>query len=90
MSDIHAMADTITSEILKSGINLPPLPSTGTRLLQWAQQPIENIDISSFAKLIESDPGLYAKILQLANSPYYGSINEIIGLRKAILNAGAP
>ncbi len=75
-------------KIFESGISLPPLPGAGSQLLAFSQQPINEIDVTAFAKLVESDPALCAKVLQLANSSYYGTINKIISLRQAIMHIG--
>lgn len=64
-------AQAIAVTILETGANLPPLPSTGRQLLALAQTPIEDIDVANFTKLIEPDPGLTIKVLQLANSTYF-------------------
>lgn len=75
-------------EILTSDVKLPPLPDTGAKLLEFTQKPIDQIDISTFVGLVETDPSLTSKVLQLANSPYYGSTDKIIGLRKAVIRIG--
>jgi len=82
------IGDSISLEILTSSIKLPPLPINGAKLLKMAQQPIDKIDVASFAKLVEVDPGLFASVLQLANSPYYSGVEKIISLRSAIARIG--
>ncbi len=83
-----AIGDSIALEILTSGKKLPPLPSHGAKLLEMALQPIDQIDITSFAKLMEVDPGLFASLIQLANSPYYMGLEKIISPRAAITRIG--
>lgn len=82
------IGNSISLEILTSKIKLPPLPANSTKLMEMARQPMDNIDISEFAKLVETDPGLFASVLKLANSPYYGGIEKVIGLRTAITRIG--
>ena len=82
------IADSISLEIMTSGVKLPPLPTNGAKLLEIAQQPMNKIDIASFTKLVEMDPGLFASVLQLANSPYYSGVGGIIGMRAAITRIG--
>ncbi|WP_300459593.1 HDOD domain-containing protein [Desulfobacula sp.] len=82
------IADSISLEILTSRITLPPIPTNGAKLLDMVQQSTDKIDISSFAKLVEVDPGLLARVLQLANSPYYSEVQEIVSLRSAITRIG--
>lgn len=80
--------ERIALDILQSGINLPPLPAVFTRLIALSRQPEERIDIAKFTKLMQTDPALTARILQLANSSYYGTLNKISNLRQAIMHIG--
>ena len=81
-------AKEITFDILNSDIKVPPMPSNGSRLMSMAQEPIKKIDISEFCKLIEPDPGLFSMVLQLANSPFYRGVDQIVSLRNAITRIG--
>ena len=84
-------ADTMNEtlqEILDSEVQLPSLPGTGIRLLELAQQPINDIDISKLSGLIEADPTLYARVLQLANSAYYRTIHKVTDVHQAIVHIG--
>lgn len=82
------MAEGISLEILTNSDQIPPIPTNGMKLLEMIQKPGDKIDISTFAQLVEVDPGLLAKILQIANSPYYREVDEIISLRSAITRIG--
>ena len=82
------IGDSISLEILASSGKLPPLPTNGAKLLAMAQQSMDKMDIDSFARLVEKDPGLFASVLRLANSPYYSGVDEIISLRSAITRVG--
>ncbi len=88
MKDENDRASLIAEEILKSGVNLPPLPAAGAQLMVLSQQPLEAIDIGQFTKLVETDPGLTAKFLQLSNSAYFSTLKRIISLRQAIVHIG--
>lgn len=92
MTTANATLDTVDNaivlEILDSDIRLPTLPGVGARLLELSQDSIDDIDIGEIAGLIEGDPGLYAKILQLANSSFYGTLNKITSVRQAIMHIG--
>ncbi len=81
-------AKEITFDILNSDIKVPPMPSNGSKLMSMAQEPLKKIDISEFCKLIEPDPGLFSMVLQLANSPFYRGVDEIVSLRSAITRIG--
>lgn len=89
MSPVDAAAtDGIVIEILNSPIRLPALPGSGTRLLELARQSVDDIDVGEISRLIEIDPALYVRVLQLANSSYYGTINKITSVRQAIMHIG--
>lgn len=81
-------AKDITFDILNSDIKVPPMPTNGSKLMSMAQEPLKNIDISEFCKLIEPDPGLFSMVLQLANSPFYRGVDEVVSLRSAITRIG--
>ncbi|SLM29809.1 putative Metal dependent phosphohydrolase (HD domain protein) [Desulfamplus magnetovallimortis] len=84
----NIMADIIAQEIIDSGIKIPSLPSSAEHLMKMVQQPVDKIDIIELEKLVERDPVLFAQILNLANSPYYGTGIEITGLRTALMRIG--
>jgi HD-like signal output (HDOD) protein len=78
----------ITFNLLNSDIKVPPMPSSGSKIMAMAQMPLEKIDIGAFCKLLEPDPGLFSMVLQLANSPFYRGVDEIVSLRAAITRIG--
>jgi HD-like signal output (HDOD) protein len=82
------IAFSIAQEILTTSTNIPPMPGNGTKILDVARQPMEKIDIPSFAKLVESDPSLFTRVLQLSNSSYYSEVDKIVTLRAAITRIG--
>ena len=82
------LAKEITFNILNSDIKVPPMPSNGSKIMAMAQVPLERIDITEFCKLIEPDPGLFSMVLQLANSPFFRGVDEIVSLRAAITRIG--
>lgn len=81
-------AERIALEITESGKVLPPLPAVSQQILGIARQPFDQVDVDDFCKLIESDPALTALLLQLANSSYFGTIKQIVGVRQAIMHMG--
>lgn len=81
-------AKRIALEVIESGDALPPLPAASERLLVMATQPVDRIDVASFSKVVEGDPALTAKLLQLANSSYFGTLKEIMSVRQAIMHIG--
>ncbi|MGD9733062.1 MAG: HDOD domain-containing protein [Desulfamplus sp.] len=82
------MASSIALEILESGVKIPSLPSSTQQLLAISQQPFDKIDIKVLEKLIQKDPILFAQILKLANSSYYGTGKETTGLHDSIIRIG--
>lgn len=88
MTPVHDNTERIALEILRSGVKLPPLPAVLTRLLALSRQPEDRIDVNKFTKLLQTDPALTARILQLANSTYYGTMTRIINLKQAVMHIG--
>ncbi|SLM29576.1 putative Metal dependent phosphohydrolase (HD domain protein) [Desulfamplus magnetovallimortis] len=84
----NIMANTIAQEILDSGVKIPSLPDSAPRLMTMSRMPVDKIDIRELENLIQSDPVLFAQILNLANSPYYRTVVEVTGLRTAIMRIG--
>ncbi len=82
------IAFSIAQEILTTSVNIPTIPANVTKIIAIVRQPIDKIDIPGFVKLVESDPGLYTRILQLANSLFYAEIDKIVSLRAAITRIG--
>lgn len=82
------IAFSIAHEILITSVKIPTIPANGMKILETIRQPEDKIDVSSFVKLVESDPGLFIRILQLSNSPFYGQPDKIVSLRAAISRIG--
>ncbi|MCP4721632.1 MAG: HDOD domain-containing protein [Desulfobacteraceae bacterium] len=82
------IAFSIAQEILTTSANIPTIPANGTKIIAIVRQPSDQIDIPRFIKLVESDPGLFTRILQLANSPFYAEMDKIVSLRVAITRIG--
>lgn len=82
------IAFSIAQEILNTNLNIPTLPSNGEKILSVVRKPEADIDIPAFVKLVESDPGLFTRILKLANSPFYSEVEKIVSLRAAITRIG--
>ncbi len=68
------MADSIMA--------LPPLPATAQKILTCFGD--EFIDADKVAEVVESDPGICAKLLGLANSAYFGLAEPLYNIREAI------
>jgi HD-like signal output (HDOD) protein len=62
------------------------VPSTYTELARLAQDP--KADSAGFAKVIELDAAVCAKVLQLVNSAYFGLGQKIVSVRAAVTYLG--
>ncbi|MCG8637931.1 MAG: HDOD domain-containing protein [Desulfobacterales bacterium] len=82
------IALSISQEILTTSVEIPAIPDNVRQIFTMVRQPEEKIDIPEFAKLVEADPGLFTRILQLANSQYYSEMDKIVSLRAAITRIG--
>ena len=85
------MPDNVQSmalKILQSNVQLPPFPPIGSQLFEMNTQPHEEIDIDRFIRLLETDPGLVTRLLQLANSSYFSPVQKIFSVRQAVMQIG--
>ncbi|EAJ8483229.1 cheVAW transcriptional regulator CheP [Campylobacter jejuni] len=74
--------------LLKSVEVLPSLPDTVSKLRKYVSEANSNIETMKVAEIISSDPLMTAKLLQLANSPYYGFTREITTINQVITLLG--
>ncbi|EAI9265525.1 HDOD domain-containing protein [Campylobacter jejuni] len=74
--------------LLKSVEVLPPLPDTVSKLRKYVSEANSNIETMKVAEIIPSDRLMTAKLLQLANSPYYGFTREITTINQVITLLG--
>lgn len=74
--------------LVSRGVTLPALPAIGVELMELIRQPIEDIEIKRVRALIENDPVLAARVLHLANSPFYGARRGIKDIGQAITLIG--
>ncbi|HDZ5035709.1 TPA: cheVAW transcriptional regulator CheP [Campylobacter jejuni] len=74
--------------LLKSVEVLPPLPDTVSKLRKYVSEANSNIETMKVVEIISSDPLMTAKLLQLANSPYYGFTREITTISQVITLLG--
>ena len=74
LSDAFALHELLSAEPIRtlvSGMSsLPSLPSIYARVVEQVQS--EDTSINDIGKLIEQDPGMTTKVLQLVNSAYFG------------------
>lgn len=65
---------------------IPMLPKIAQKLLHMLYNPQTNFN--KIATLIENDPFISAKLLQISNSPYYRSRNNVLTINDAISRLG--
>jgi putative nucleotidyltransferase with HDIG domain len=74
--------ETITRHVL----SLPALPAITVNLLQMVDNP--TVSSAQISNLLASDPSMTARVLRLANSPFYGFAHEIKTVQLAITLLG--
>lgn len=82
------MIEDMNELLLKSIEVLPPLPDTVSKLRKYVSEANPNIETMKVAEIISSDPLITARLLQLANSPYYGFTREITTINQVITLLG--
>jgi len=80
------MLDSHLETRLKKVVDLPSIPAMASRLLKALDNP--NIRASVLAELIERDQTLTSKVLQAANSAYYGMAGKISTVDLAVVIMG--
>lgn len=69
-------------------VHLVDLPSIPVLMMEALQCTASNPNLSHLADKIAQDPPMVARILRIANSPFYGMSREISTLREAIVLLG--
>lgn len=90
-----ALAQTADQEESSSGLprlldemgTLPSLPNLYTEVRQ-AMEDADEISVDRVAEVIMRDPAVSAKILQVANSSYFGRSRQVETVKKAIVLLG--
>jgi len=75
-----------TREILSRVESLPSLPSIVMEVLQLAND--NDTRTSDFESILRKDQALTAKVLKLANSPFFGLRNKVSSISQAIVILG--
>ena len=66
--------------------SLPSLPSSYRQLSKELDK--EEPDITRVSEIINADPGVLTKVLQIANSAYFGSAKKLCRAEEAVLRLG--
>lgn len=67
-------------------IEIPTIPDVGIRISRHIEDP--KIDTMSLSNLIQMDPGIAGRIVQIANSPLFGRRGHIENLHEAVFRLG--
>lgn len=73
---------------LESLEQMPSIPAVLAPLLNYLEQPIEQLEVQRVVELISQDKSLAAQCLHMANSPLYGRFAEISSVRDAVVALG--
>lgn len=65
---------------------LPPFPAIASQILMECQKP--EVDARIIAQLVECEPAICAKVIQLSNSPMFGASRPIVSINHAIVLLG--
>lgn len=81
------LADPGLQKTLGEVVQLPVLPRTYKALTTALAAP--DVDLGELGQIVEQDPAISAKILQLVNSSFFGVRKEITSVRQATAYLGA-
>jgi HD-like signal output (HDOD) protein len=76
-----------TTDVLEQLRKLPMRPSAVSQVLVVLDDP--NASAPQIASALQSDPALCARILHLANSPYFGLSGKVTSIERAVVALGA-
>ncbi len=82
----HPTGKALKKKILRHVKDLPPMPQTVLKAREIMGNP--NSDFKELANLFETDQAIAAKILKIANSPYYGYSGKITSIQRAAVVLG--
>jgi HD-like signal output (HDOD) protein/CheY-like chemotaxis protein len=84
---LHSLlADPSVREIVGRMDRIPSPTATHSELTQVAARP--NVNLEDLGRIVEKDPAMSAKVLQLVNSSYFGSARTVASVPKAVTYLG--
>lgn len=83
--DLHAQVHETLARLSSTG-GLPTLPSAVTRALGAIRDP--HVDIDELCRIVETDIGIAARVLRLANSPMFTRGTRYATLKDALVAVG--
>ncbi|MBB1487406.1 HDOD domain-containing protein [Oceanospirillum sediminis] len=85
-SGSHPIVLDFYRELEKNNVHLPSLPELAQQISKAISD--ENLKTQDLSRLISSDPNLAARLMKMANSPFYRGLNEITHIFDAITRLG--
>ena len=83
MANTRSSVTPELKKILDSCTNLPSLPAIALKIIDASKDP--DIELEQIQSIISMDPALSAKILKLANSPFYSKNSSVNNLYDALM-----
>ena len=81
--NLHALlADPITRELVGKMDKIPSPPAIYWELTRAAANP--DVGLADLGKIVEKDPAMSAKVLQLVNSSYFGTAQTVTSVPRAV------
>ncbi len=85
--NLHALlADPITRELVGKMDKIPSPPAIYWELTRAAAKP--DVGLADLGKIVEKDPAMSAKVLQLVNSSYFGTAQTVTSVHRAVTYLG--
>lgn len=85
-SSVRLTGEALKKKILSDVKDLPPMPQTVLKAREIISDP--KSDFKELAELFETDQAIAAKILKVANSPYYGQGGKVSSIQRASVILG--
>ncbi|MDA8139229.1 MAG: HDOD domain-containing protein [Desulfobacteraceae bacterium] len=83
---VYLTGEALKQKIVKTVDELPPMPQTVIKAREIMDDP--KAGFKELATLFESDQAIAAKILKLANSPFYGIVGGVSSIQQASIVLG--
>lgn len=78
---------TLMDDIAKGRLDLPTLPEVAVKVRKMVDDP--NVNADKLSKLVGTDAALSARLLQVANSVFFRSLNSVENVRTAVIRLGS-
>lgn len=86
MQQVQELVNSIQADFKDGKLKVPSLPEVAIKINQYVGDP--NANIANMAKVIQMDPALAAKLIQVANSALYSSRGGVEDCRTAVARLG--